>query len=152
MAYFSLGRYHEAVHAYERAKELDPDNQSILQSLEIAKKKHADKVAEEGGGHGHSHDAGHGHSHDGGHGHSHAGGTPDLSGLMNNPGIQNMVNSFQSQMQTGQAPNISEILSNPDMMNTAAQMMNNPGVSGLLNNPAIMNMFVLFRFTSHPLY
>jgi len=143
LAYFSLGRYHEAVHAYERAKELDPENQSVLQSLEIAKKKHIEKTAEEGG-HGHSHGgAPCGHSHDGaaGHGHSHGGaGAPDLSGLMNNPAIQNMVNSFQSQMQTGQAPNISDILSNPEMMSTAAQMMNNPGVSGLLNNPAIMNM------------
>merc|ERR1711974_176884 len=84
LAYFSLGRYHEAVHAYESAKKLDPENASIIQSLEIAKKKHIEKPGAEGAGHGHSHGEG------AGHGHSH-GGAPDLSGLMNNPGIQNMV-------------------------------------------------------------
>merc|ERR1711934_99747 len=109
------------------------ENASIIQSLEIAKKKHIEKTGAEGAGHGHSHGegAGHGHSHGegAGHGHSH-GGAPDLSGLMNNPGIQNMVSSFQNQMQNngGQAPNISELLSNPEMMYTATQMLNNPGV------------------------
>merc|ERR1712137_678571 len=138
LAFFSLGKYHEAVHAYEKAKELDPENETIAQSLEIAKKKHD----EQGGGHSHG---GHGHSHAGGaggHGHSHgpaggAGGMPDFSSMMNNPAIQNMMSSFQ---QGGAPPNMSDILSNPDMINAASQMMNNPQMSNLFNNPAIMNM------------
>merc|ERR1711974_452164 len=88
LAYFSLGRYHESVHAYEHAKELEPENESIAQSLEIAKKKEQEKGAPGGSpGHGHSHGPG-GHSHSHG---AQGGGVPDLSGLMNNPGIQNMV-------------------------------------------------------------
>merc|ERR1712137_1381498 len=90
---FSLGRYHEAVHAYERANELEPNNDSILQSLEIARKKDLEKSGGAAGGHGHSHGGspGHGHSHGGA-----PGGMPDFSGLMNNPGVQNLVNAFQN--------------------------------------------------------
>jgi len=138
LAFFSLGKYHEAVHAYEKAKELDPENDTIAQSLEIAKKKDAEQGD---GGHGHSHGPGQGGH--GGHGHSHggagaaAGGMPDFSSMMSNPAIQNMMSSFQ---QSGTAPNMSDILSNPDMINAASQMMNNPQMSNLFNNPAIMNM------------
>ena len=141
LAYFSLGRYHEAVHSYERAVELDPTNETIAQSLEIARKKDAEKLAAEG-------DDGRTCQHGqrgatGGHGHAHAGnqpaagGMPDFSSLMNNPGIQNMVNSMQS---GGGMPNISEMLNNPDIMSQATQLLNNPGVGNLLNNPAVMNM------------
>jgi len=139
LAYFSLGRYHEAVHAYERANELEPNNDSILQSLEIARKKDLEKSGGAAGGHGHSHGGspGHGHSHGGA-----PGGMPDFSGLMNNPGVQNLVNTFQNQMQSGEGgpPNISEMFRNPEVMQQATQMFNDPAVGGLLNNPAVMNM------------
>jgi len=149
LAYFSLGRYHEAVHSYERAVELDPTNETIAQSLEIARKKDAEKLAAEG-------DDGRTCQHGqrgatGGHGHAHAGnqpaagGMPDFSSLMNNPGIQNMVNSMQS---GGGMPNISEMLNNPDIMSQATQLLNNPGVGNLLNNPAVMNM--ASQFMSNP--
>ena len=109
--------------------------------MEIARKKDAEKLAAEG-------DDGRTCQHGqrgatGGHGHAHAGnqptagGMPDFSSLMNNPGIQNMVNSMQS---GGGMPNISEMLNNPDIMSQATQLLNNPGVGNLLNNPAVMNM------------
>ena len=151
LAYFSLGRYHEAVHSYERAKELDPTNETISQSLEIAKKKDAEKLAAEGpdgrtctahgnpgSGHGHSHGPGAEHSHGAG-----AGGMPDISGLMNNPAIQNMVSGMQ-QGGAGGMPDFSSMLNNPEVMGAATQMLNNPGVSSLLNNPSIMNMYVIY--------
>merc|ERR1712063_124202 len=124
-----MGRYHEAVHAYERANELEPNNDSILQSLEIARKKDLEKSGAAAGGHGHSHGGA-------------PGGMPDFSGLMNNPGVQNLVNTFQNQMQSGEGgpPNISEMFRNPEVMQQATQMFNDPAVGGLLNNPAVMNM------------
>jgi len=137
LAFFSLGKYHEAVHAYEKAKQLDPENETISQSLEIAKKKDAEQ-GDSHGGHGHSHGgSGHGHSHGGAGAGAGAGGMPDFSSMMSNPAIQNMMSSFQ---QGGAPPNMSDILSNPDMINAASQMMNNPQMSNLFNNPAIMNM------------
>jgi len=154
LAHFSLSQFRQSVAAYKRAAELEPDNDTIQKSLVIAEKKLAEKgdsVAEHTCAHGHSHE-GHGHSHEG-HNHSHhphshggapgGGGMPDLSGLLQNPAIQNMMSSFQNQMgqnSSGGPPNISEMMNDPRLHEQAAGLLNNPDIAGLMNNPAIMNM------------
>ena len=151
LAHFSLGQYKEAVDIYRKAQQLEPGNDSIKESLTIAEKKLAEKQSSSSPSV-QTPSAG-----------APGGGLPDLSALLNNPAIANLVNSFQSQMQTpaaagsavnaegdeeneesepaaGGVPNIASMLNNPELLSTASQMLNNPEVGNILNNPGIMNM------------
>ncbi|KAL6590849.1 TPR-like protein [Neocallimastix californiae] len=102
-AQYCLGKYDEAVKSYEKVLELDPNNASITQSLELAKSKAT-------GGSTRSSDAG---SSSAG-----AGGMPnlgnlDFASLMNNPAIMNMAQ---------------EMMKNPEALNN---LMNNPALANL---------------------
>lgn len=150
LAHFSLGEYQQAVAAYKRAAELEPENDSVKQSLIIAEKKFAEKGGSSPA-HGHSHGGVpcHGHNHGaGGHGHSHgapgappAGMPEGLAGLMNNPAVQGLVNKFQETAAAGGGvPSMQDFVSNPALMSEATSLLQNPELANIFANPAIMNM------------
>lgn len=103
-AYFCLNKYNDAVDAYERGLELDPENATLKSSLATAKAKanagSVERSAEPssaggmpdlsalGGG---------------------AGGMPDLGALLNNPALMGMA---QQMMQSGALDNL---MSNPNI-------------------------------------
>src|SRR3990167_3932013 len=155
LAFFSLGQYREATFAYRRAKQLDPENESISQSLAIAEKKlellekanpeprpHA--LAEQSppgaSQHGHSHGgqkcnhnhgaaSSHGHSHDApqpaSHGHSHAPGQP----CNHAPDFSSLMNN----------PALREMLQNYQAGAGGAPGNVPPALGSMLNNPEMIN-------------
>jgi small glutamine-rich tetratricopeptide repeat-containing protein alpha len=117
LSYFFLEKYQEAVEAYERAAEIEPDNKSTQDSLRQArnklKKKHAkDAVtthdvpsssAAAGGGPG-------------------AGGFPGMGNMMNNPAMKKALD------QVGGPSGLSNLMKDPQMMAMAQQMMKDPAM------------------------
>ncbi|KAJ2780981.1 Small glutamine-rich tetratricopeptide repeat-containing protein 2 [Coemansia javaensis] len=142
LAYFGLGSYKEAADAYEKGLELDPANPSMLKSLEHARAK----IAESPEGAAAARDVPSAGSSGGAGGLGGGLGGLDLGSLMNNPAlmgmaqnmmangglerlmsnpaVSQMMNNFRS---TGQMPNMSDMLSNPDLMNMAKQFMGGSG-------------------------
>lgn len=114
-AYFSVGKYKEAVAAYEKGLELEPDNQTMKSSLATARTKARDNEVAP--------------SARGGPGAGGAGlppGFPDLSGLGGGG--------------AGGAPDFATLMSNPAVMNMAQQMMQSGALDSLLSNPAMQQM------------
>ncbi|ORX44959.1 TPR-like protein [Hesseltinella vesiculosa] len=133
-AYFCLEKYDEAVTAYEKGLELDPNNQTIKSSLATAKAK-ADRQSLSTTDRG---DAGAGGA---GGFPGLGGGMPDLGSLLNNPQLMNMA---QQMMQSGA---LDQFMNNPEMARMAQQMMGGggggaggPNLSEMMNNPELMNM------------
>lgn len=95
-ALFCQQKYQEAVDAYEKGLQLDPENATIKQSLATAKAKigSVDRSAGAGGS-----DAGA----------AGAGGMPDLGSLLNNPALMNMA---QQMMQSGA---LDQLMNNPNV-------------------------------------
>lgn len=95
---FCQAKYQEAVDAYEKGLELDPENATIKSSLATAKSKlgSVDRSANEGSG-------------SSTRGTDGAGGMPDLSALLNNPALMNMA---QQMMQSGA---LDQLMNNPNI-------------------------------------
>lgn len=95
-ALFCQQKYQEAVDAYEKGLQLDPENATIKQSLATAKAKigSVDRSAGAAGS-----DAGA----------AGAGGMPDLGSLLNNPALMNMA---QQMMQSGA---LDQLMNNPNV-------------------------------------
>lgn len=96
-ALFCQAKYQEAVEAYEKGLELDPENATIKSSLATARSKlgSVDRSASGGSSQG----AGAGG----------AGGMPDLSALLNNPALMNMA---QQMMSSGA---FDQLMNNPNL-------------------------------------
>ncbi|KAF9115684.1 hypothetical protein BGX27_006928 [Mortierella sp. AM989] len=135
-AYFSVGKYKEAVTAYEKGLALEPNNATMKSSLATARSKARDNevapsarsapssgagglpagfpdLSALGGG---------------------AGGMPDLAGLMNNPALMNMA---QQMMQSGA---LNSLMSNPAMQQMAQRMMSGgerPNLDEMMRDPEI---------------
>eukprot|EP00349_Pseudokeronopsis_sp_Brazil_P006212 CAMPEP_0202964284 /NCGR_PEP_ID=MMETSP1396-20130829/8364_1 /ASSEMBLY_ACC=CAM_ASM_000872 /TAXON_ID= /ORGANISM="Pseudokeronopsis sp., Strain Brazil" /LENGTH=381 /DNA_ID=CAMNT_0049686273 /DNA_START=64 /DNA_END=1209 /DNA_ORIENTATION=+ len=105
LAYYFQENYQDAVDAYERAVELEPDNKASQDSLRQAKAK-AKKVANKSSVAAPS--AGD------------AAGLPNLAGLMNNPNMKRAMD------QMGGAEGLSNLMKDPQMMAMAQQMMKDP--------------------------
>lgn len=94
-ALFCQGKYQEAVEAYEKGLELDPENATIKSSLATARSKLGSVDRSAGGA---SQGAGAG-----------AGGMPDLNALLNNPALMNMA---QQMMSSGA---FDQLMNNPNL-------------------------------------
>ncbi|KAG0309332.1 hypothetical protein BGZ98_003447 [Dissophora globulifera] len=139
-AYFSVGKYTEAVSAYEKGLTLEPNNATMKSSLATARTKARDnEVAPTArGGAGAGAGAGAGGLPAGfpdlsalGGG---AGGMPDLASLMNNPALMNMA---QQMMQSGA---LNSLMSNPAMQQMAQRMMSGgerPNLDEMMRDPQI---------------
>ncbi|KAI7818036.1 hypothetical protein BC939DRAFT_464109, partial [Gamsiella multidivaricata] len=136
-AYFSVGKYKEAVTAYEKGLALEPNNGTMKSSLATARTKARDNdvaPSARGGAAG----AGAGGLPAGfpdlsalGGG---AGGMPDLAGLMGNPALMNMA---QQMMQSGA---LDQLMSNPAMQQMAQRMMSGggrPNIEEMMRDPQI---------------
>ncbi|KAF9133053.1 hypothetical protein BGW39_010743 [Mortierella sp. 14UC] len=136
-AYFSVGKYKEAVTAYEKGLTLEPNNVTMKSSLATARTKARDNEvtpAPRSGGAG----AGAGGLPAGfpdlsalGGG---AGGMPDLASLMSNPALMNMA---QQMMQSGALNNL---MANPAMQQMAQRMMaggERPNIEEMMRDPEI---------------
>ncbi|KAJ3130947.1 hypothetical protein HK100_007124 [Physocladia obscura] len=110
-AHFCLGNYEESVEAYETGLKLDPSNAAMKQNLAAAQQK----ITENGG-------VVPGASSGGGAGGNPFAGMPGLGGA------------------GGGMPDIASMLGNPDFMNMASKMMNNPAISQMMKNPAVAEM------------
>jgi tetratricopeptide (TPR) repeat protein len=97
-AHFSLGKYEDAVNAYEKGLELDPNNATLKSSVETARGKINNSSVERSASPPSS-------GFPGG-----AGGMPDLAGLLNNPAMMSMA---QQMMQSGA---FNDIMQNPEML------------------------------------
>ncbi|ORZ08037.1 hypothetical protein BCR41DRAFT_149922 [Lobosporangium transversale] len=112
-AYFSVGKYKEAVTAYEKGLELEPNNPTMKSSLNTARTKARDnEVAPSARG---SPGAGAGGL---------PAGFPDLSALGGGAGM----------------PDLATLMRNPAMMNMAQQMMQSGALDSLMTNPAMQQM------------
>lgn len=135
-AYFSVGKYKEAVTAYEKGLELEPDNQTMKSSLATARTKARDnEVAPSARGGPGAGGAGlpPGFPDLGGLGGG-AGGVPDFASLMSNPAVMNMA---QQMMQSGA---LDSLLSNPAMQQMAQRMMSTgerPNIQEMMRDPQI---------------
>jgi small glutamine-rich tetratricopeptide repeat-containing protein alpha len=112
LSYFHLAKYEEAVAAYERLVELEPDNQPSREELRKARKKlegQKGKVATTSSSSGGAASAPMGDD-----------GMPGLAGLMNNPMMK------QAMDRAGGPAGIANLMKDPNMMAMAQQMMQNP--------------------------
>ncbi|KAG0035968.1 hypothetical protein BGZ82_004889 [Podila clonocystis] len=134
-AYFSVGKYKDAVSAYEKGLALEPNNATMKSSLATARNKARDNEVTPAARSGPSPGAGGmpagfpDLSALGG-----AGGMPDLAGLMNNPALMNMA---QQMMQSGALNNL---MSNPAMQQMAQRMMSGggpPNMEEMMRDPEI---------------
>jgi hypothetical protein len=98
-AHFSLGKYQDAINAYEKGLELDPSNPTLKSSIEAARGKLNSTSVERSTS-----------PPSGGAGGGFPGGMPDLAGLLNNPAMMNMA---QQMMQSGA---FNDLMQNPEMM------------------------------------
>ncbi|CAO3611230.1 unnamed protein product [Cunninghamella blakesleeana] len=125
-AYFCLDKFEEAVTAYEKGLELDPNNATLKSSLATAKSKIEGQSLDRSANNNTRGMPGAG-----------AGGLPDIGSLLNNPALMNMA---QQMMQSGA---LDQFMNNPNMARMAQQMMGGGGGGGLadmLNNPEMMEM------------
>lgn len=134
-AYFSVGKYKDAVSAYEKGLALEPNNATMKSSLATARNKARDNEVTPAARSAPSPGAGGmpagfpDLSALGG-----AGGMPDLAGLMNNPALMNMA---QQMMQSGALNNL---MSNPAMQQMAQRMMSGggpPNMEEMMRDPEI---------------
>jgi len=93
LAHASLNQHTEAVQCYQRAVELEPDNESYSSNLQIAEEKLRSSAPASGPS---------------------IAGIPDLSGMLNNPGLMSMAQ---------------QMLSNPSMQQLMNQMMGSAGMA-----------------------
>lgn len=98
-AHFSLGKYDDAITAYEKGLELDPSNATLKSSIDAARGKLNASSVERSAS-----------PPSGGAGGGFPGGMPDLAGLLNNPAMMNMA---QQMMQSGA---FNDLMQNPEMM------------------------------------
>lgn len=109
-----MNKFDDAVQAYEKGLELDPENATLKSSLQTAKIKADSKSVERSmpssgaGG---------------------AGGMPDFSALSSALGGG-----------AGGAPDFGAMLNNPALMGMAQQMMQSGALDNLMNNPNIARM------------
>jgi len=131
-ANYQLGSYQASVDAYEKGLVLDPGNSTMRQGLENAQHKQGQLATQ--------------------------GAAPDLSQMMSDPSVQNMMGSL------GNNPDLTRMMQDPAMMNMAQQMMSDPAamqnmmgmmsgmmggggngpdpsqLAGLMNNPMMAQM------------
>ncbi|KAL8280012.1 hypothetical protein RQP46_007593 [Phenoliferia psychrophenolica] len=119
-AQYSSGHYRDAVEAYEKGLEMDPNNATMKASLATAKSRvPADDDDEQDG----DDDETSGVSARG----APAGGMPAFPGM---PGMGG----------AGGMPDLAGLMSNPAIMQMAQQMMGNGGMEQLMNNPMLRQM------------
>jgi small glutamine-rich tetratricopeptide repeat-containing protein alpha len=127
LALYALGRYQEAVDAYQKGLELDPNNEIMKQSLEKAKSQLSTDISAQERSAGPT---------AGGNGAGAAAGM-DFASLLNNPALMQMA---------GQA------MQNPQMASMLQGLMGGGGQGGagglsdLLSNPQLQNMCVLHLY------
>ncbi|KAI9506713.1 Small glutamine-rich tetratricopeptide repeat-containing protein 2 [Coemansia spiralis] len=168
-AYFGMGKFAEAADAYTKGLELDPDNSVMKSALQTAKSKAGlagDVAMAEAASESRSASAS---PESGG-----AAGGFDLASLMSNPALMSMAQNMmanggleqlmsnpavsrlaENYRSTGQMPNISDMMSNPDLVNMARNFSGNASgadsgsagagaggnpLASLMNNPNLMNM------------
>lgn len=115
LSHFFLNNFEEAVQAYEKAVELEPENEGSKRSLKQAKKKLEEKS--KSGAVGTSSAA------------ANAGGMPDMSGLLSDPKLANMMNSpfMKNAMdKMGGQAGLASLLNDPNTMAMAQNLMKNP--------------------------
>eukprot|EP01095_Lingulamoeba_sp_RSL-Kostka_P011874 TRINITY_DN4621_c0_g1_i1.p1 TRINITY_DN4621_c0_g1~~TRINITY_DN4621_c0_g1_i1.p1 ORF type:complete len:395 (+),score=169.46 TRINITY_DN4621_c0_g1_i1:160-1344(+) len=155
LAYYNLNDFEQSVVAYKKAVDLVPDSKLFKEGLKIAENKLKETEEEEAK----SNNA---------NANNPAPGGFDFSSLLSNPAVQNLVNNLKGNQQpqqpnqgdqpqqqpqqpdfssfanmfggNGGGPNLSNILNDPNIMNVAQNMMQNPAFSDILQNPAVMNM------------
>ncbi|KAJ1736911.1 Small glutamine-rich tetratricopeptide repeat-containing protein 2 [Coemansia sp. Benny D160-2] len=175
-AYFGLGKFAEAADAYEKGLELDPENKVMASSLTTTRAK---LDMERGDG---SPSAG--PMPEARPSSASAGGGFDLGSLMSNPALMSMAQNMmanggldqlmnnpavsrlaENYRNTGQMPNMSDMMNNPDIMNMARSLSGNASsgdgrggsadanngsnpLASLMNNPNMMNMAQQFMRNS----
>lgn len=144
-AYFSRGQHADAVEAYRKALEIDPSNASYRSSLQIAESRLKSQQSSA----------------------SAAAPTPtgavpagDFGSLLSNPAVQSLAQNLGLFPGAGgaggagvgaaarpaanpfAAGGLQDVLNNPELVNVASSMMQQPGFADMLNNPSIINMYV----------
>ncbi len=128
LAYLSLGKYQEAIEAYETGLALDPTSQPMKQSLATAKAKLANPVVSAARNNTVEEPA------------APRGGFPDAGGMdfgsmLNNPNLMNMASQFMNN------PQFSQMMNNPAVAQMAQNLMSNPdALKGLMGDPNVANM------------
>jgi small glutamine-rich tetratricopeptide repeat-containing protein alpha len=124
-AFFGLGKYAEAVKAYENGLVVEPGNSAMIQALASAKEKSTRSAVSPAAGA------------------SGGQGGFDLASMMSNPEFMNMATSM---MQNN--PNLAKMMDNPAVKSmlsnpsALSEMMNNPAVKSMMNNPAAMSQMM----------
>ena len=114
-AYFSLGRYSEAVESYEKGVELDPANASMKASLATAKSRLGDEDSSEIS-------------------------VDREAGATSPPPAGNPLAGLMGGAGRGGMPDFASMMQNPQMMAMAQQMMQGGGLERLMSNPALRSM------------
>ncbi|KAJ1884060.1 Small glutamine-rich tetratricopeptide repeat-containing protein 2 [Kickxella alabastrina] len=172
-ALFGLGRFKEAAEAYENGLELDPQNAVMRASLNsVNAKLDSSAVAETSRSASASDDGASAGAGAGGFDFASLMSNPALMGmarnmmanggldsLMSNPAVSQLAENYRN---TGQMPNMSDLMGNPELANMARNLSGGAGagagdgagagagaapasdssnpMASLLNNPALMNM------------
>ncbi|KAI8805329.1 hypothetical protein BJ742DRAFT_412327 [Cladochytrium replicatum] len=111
--YFCMNKYAEAVDAYEKGIKLDPTNESMQKSLSVARSKLASST-------------------------SSSESSRQATPMDESPTVPAGGTGGLPSMPPGM--DFASMLGNPQFMNMASQMMNNPALSGLMDNPHIAQM------------
>lgn len=125
-AYYCIGKYKDAVEAYEKGLSLDPDNATMKSALSTAEQKASELRTDQGPSRGVSHDGGT----RGGGGGSGLSGLGNLASLLGGGGGGGGGGGFD----------IASLMSNPALMNMATQMMQSGALNDIMNNPNVTEM------------
>lgn len=114
---FFLERYEASVNAYERAVELEPDNEGSKKSLQQARKK-CEQLRKSSLS-----------SSSGSKGASSSGGMPDISAMLKDPTLGGLANNpmmKDAMNKVGGQEGLAKLMQDPEMMAMAQKMMSNP--------------------------
>ena len=124
-AEFCLGNYKDSVAAYKKGLQMEPNNNSIKQSLAAAETKLAETSSSTTASR--SAPAASGFPGMGG-------GMPDFSAMMQDPNFMNMAQNMMSN------PAIAGMLNNPALQNMMSGMQGAPDLASMMANPQLQQM------------
>eukprot|EP01088_Endostelium_zonatum_P003108 TRINITY_DN1415_c0_g1_i1.p1 TRINITY_DN1415_c0_g1~~TRINITY_DN1415_c0_g1_i1.p1 ORF type:complete len:431 (-),score=144.01 TRINITY_DN1415_c0_g1_i1:7-1299(-) len=140
LSYYSLGDFESAITAYKKCLELDPSNATATESLEHCKQKLNEKAVVNNNNNNNNNAAGAGAGAGlGGMGGLGAGGMEKLFEMMNNGGLNDLLQS-----QGGILEMTKKMAENPAMM----QMLNNPAMIDLAQNMVQQNPGLMQQMAS----